>query len=265
MFQTAMDVDFGVSRRLKGGCLGHERRVRSFKILDRGAAGEAVFAARTNDTWLVSTLQPKPAAIRSFCRIRAPRVLGFDGGARNFEAKLNCGRLGNSVCLATPACLGKRGDGRKAERCGKNAMWRKQTYAWRRKRSLEEIDQALTLVNGSFVAAAKLLDMEPQKFRNAVNYHATLKNRWRKGRGRPRQVPSFRIEPFVEDRAKAALREANLDREIVRLLSFVDRVELKAWLEGRFREAKESLFGRWPVTASEVCCEHSAADGVATH
>ncbi len=49
---------------------------------------------------------------------------------------------------------------------------------------LEQMDQALALVQGSFLAAAKLLDMDPQRFRNLVNYHPRLKAKWGRHRGR---------------------------------------------------------------------------------
>ena len=50
----------------------------------------------------------------------------------------------------------------------------------------ERMEEALTVVHGNFLAAAKLIDMEPQRFRNLLNGNALLKRRWgKKRRGRP--------------------------------------------------------------------------------
>lgn len=57
---------------------------------------------------------------------------------------------------------------------------------------LEQIDKALELVQGSFLAAAKLLDMDPQRFRNLVNYHPQLKEKWGRRRGRQPRL-NFRL------------------------------------------------------------------------
>ena len=53
---------------------------------------------------------------------------------------------------------------------------------------LAEMDKALAIVGGSFLAAAKLLDMDPQRFRNLVNYHPQLKSKWGRSRGRQPQL-----------------------------------------------------------------------------
>ncbi|MCD6050980.1 MAG: hypothetical protein K0Q55_2383 [Verrucomicrobia bacterium] len=53
---------------------------------------------------------------------------------------------------------------------------------------LEQMDKALELVQGSFLAAAKLLDMDPQRFRNIVNYYPQLKSKWGRRRGRQPQL-----------------------------------------------------------------------------
>ena len=59
------------------------------------------------------------------------------------------------------------------------------------------MDAALSLTGGCFVAAAKLVDMEPVCFKNRVSYHPELKAKWgRKSKGRPKNLPAFRIVPF---------------------------------------------------------------------
>jgi hypothetical protein len=74
----------------------------------------------------------------------------------------------------------------------------KQPYYQASATEIERVDKALALVNASFVAAAKLVDMTPQHFRNLVNSRATLKAKWWKKRGRPPVTPNFRIDPHNE-------------------------------------------------------------------
>ncbi len=61
------------------------------------------------------------------------------------------------------------------------------------RRSRKEIDAALALTGGSFRASAKLLDMEPQEFRNKINHSKELKSKWGKPRGRQKGKLSFDI------------------------------------------------------------------------
>jgi hypothetical protein len=66
--------------------------------------------------------------------------------------------------------------------------------------TLDRIDKALTLVGGSFIAAAKLVDMTPKRFRNMVNCSACLKTKWgHKKVGRPGTSLDFHIRPYDDD------------------------------------------------------------------
>jgi hypothetical protein len=62
------------------------------------------------------------------------------------------------------------------------------------------IDKALALCKGSFIAAAKLLDIGSSSFRGQVYRNPSLREKWgRKKRG-PGVKVGFTIEPFRDDR-----------------------------------------------------------------
>jgi len=104
------------------------------------------------------------------------------------------------------------------------------------------MDKALKLVSGSFVAAAKLIDMTPQRFRNLVHGHAALA-KWRHSkRGRPESIVSFHIEPY--DPSCDARRPTPMPtpggtgfghvlqiRGVILELPAADRIELGEWLK----------------------------------
>jgi hypothetical protein len=93
---------------------------------------------------------------------------------------------------------------------------------------LEAMDKALTFTHGSFVAAAKLLDMSPKRFRNIVRGHACLKAKWGKRRGNPGReyrLP-FRIEPHHEDCVTP-----EVVKECITCLSAAQQADVRTWLE----------------------------------
>lgn len=78
------------------------------------------------------------------------------------------------------------------------------------------MDWALNLVQGYRLAAAKLLDMEPNRFRNLVNYHRSLKEKWgRSNPGRPPGALNFKIKPYVEGRFADAADELCVQTQAV--------------------------------------------------
>jgi hypothetical protein len=99
------------------------------------------------------------------------------------------------------------------------------------------MDSALALVGGSFVAAAKLLDMTSQRFRNLVHGHATLKARWGKRRGRQAGSLGFMISPYRElhpglrPLASAAGFQHVLNlRQHILALPRADQIDMRRWL-----------------------------------
>lgn len=72
---------------------------------------------------------------------------------------------------------------------------------------LRQIDQALRIVNGSFVLGARLVGMDPVKFKNTVNAHQSLKAKWgHKKTGRPRGRAT--LHKLVFDATDAIPRDA---------------------------------------------------------
>jgi hypothetical protein len=97
-----------------------------------------------------------------------------------------------------------------------------------------EVDQVLNLVQGNFQAAAKLLDLTPQQFRNTVNSRPELKAKWGKRRGRPRGSKSLPIRTH-EEPPRLDFRLAKLRCDTIRLLEQVDEEILRAWLTEHVR------------------------------
>jgi hypothetical protein len=119
---------------------------------------------------------------------------------------------------------------------------------------LKSVDGALQLVQGSFVAAAKLLDLEPQKLRNLVNWNPSLKAKWGKKRGGQRRIGFSlnSVDPFGLNKSEPKYRLSSVHpwrshvlrdakRMIMRHL-YPDEIEqLAIWLEGlRDQRGKKS-------------------------
>jgi hypothetical protein len=94
------------------------------------------------------------------------------------------------------------------------------------------MDQALALVNGSFVAASKLLSMSPQRFRNLIRTHPTLKAKWGKGRGFSGRLP-FRIEPHMDCVTLDMVKDSLL------CLNQTEREQIRDWIDWVRREMPE--------------------------
>jgi hypothetical protein len=97
--------------------------------------------------------------------------------------------------------------------------------------TLRDMNSALELVGGSFVAAAKLLDMTPTRFRNLVYYHKCLHEKWAKKRGRPSNSLKFRVIPCHGDAFPPARMGLDLAKLIVGRLSENEQRAFKQWLE----------------------------------
>ena len=97
------------------------------------------------------------------------------------------------------------------------------------------IAHALSLTGGNFVAAAKLIDLNPQCLRNLVSGSPRLKARWGKGRvGRPKGLPRLRITPYDQ-------RWDDFDclyvHQMISALSFMDEERqsaIRLWLDAKF-------------------------------
>lgn len=106
------------------------------------------------------------------------------------------------------------------------------------------MEKALSLVGGSFVAAAKLLDMTPQRFRNLIHGHANLKAKWGKRRGRPAETLAFYVSPYTPPQpelpplegtttAASGFRHVLHLRAHIMALPAKDQAEMGRWLERR--------------------------------
>jgi hypothetical protein len=140
-----------------------------------------------------------------------------------------------------------------------------------RPETLSKMDRALTLVSGSFVAAAKLLDMTPQRFRNIVNSNACLKTQWgHSKRGRPATTLNFYIEPYGDEpwpRPKpepptpggTGFEHSLRIRAAILALPAADRIELAEW----FEKSKEVNPAAWRADDDERK-ENSTGTGLET-
>lgn len=119
------------------------------------------------------------------------------------------------------------------------------------------MDQALTAVNGSFVLAAKLLDIRPGTFRSKVFYHPKLRLKWgHKAIGRPPNCPKLQVQAFKDTPAhRATYRGVGFVMEIVSCLSKKPQIELQRWLETKLSSEGENLTGR----VSNTCGDHEGA------
>jgi len=106
-----------------------------------------------------------------------------------------------------------------------------EPYQWANQETLEEINQALTLVGGSFIAAAKLVDLEPQRFRNLINHHPGLKKQWGQRRGRSPIRTGLRIKPFVDVHVQALRQTVEFVKIVFRHLTPAEQEHVKAWIE----------------------------------
>jgi hypothetical protein len=88
------------------------------------------------------------------------------------------------------------------------------------------MDKALTLVGGSFVAAAKLIDLTPDRFRNLVNGNPALKSKWGRKKKGPGIKLDFRIQPYTGDHIPLTLA-----KEYVQELLPHERAELLRWMQ----------------------------------
>jgi hypothetical protein len=108
--------------------------------------------------------------------------------------------------------------------------------------TLARMEKALTLVGGSFIAAAKLLDMTPQRFRNIIHSNEVLA-KWRHTRrGRPSRRLGFHINEYCyppplvprdiepSETATGFARSLRIRAWILGLPA-VDKVELAEWIE----------------------------------
>lgn len=101
---------------------------------------------------------------------------------------------------------------------------------------LDTIDAVLEQVQGSYVCAAKLLDMTYPRLKNLVNGNPRIKLKWRKGKGRPKGIRfELRIKPYVAPLPNLEPWRSDLLASakgmILKHLSPAQLDELAAWLE----------------------------------
>ena len=105
-----------------------------------------------------------------------------------------------------------------------------------RKRDLQQIEKALRLVSGNFVLAARLVGLKPAKFRNTINGHPALKERWghtRRGRPRGRVCVKKVVFGFDDFDRRASRFGPKLLKTVYRMLPLHERQEVLAWLQAQ--------------------------------
>lgn len=101
---------------------------------------------------------------------------------------------------------------------------------------LDTLDAVLEQVQGSYVCAAKLLDMTYERLKNLVNGNPLLKAKWGKGLGRPPGLKfQVRIKPYVAPMPYLEPWRGDLLEEakslILKHLSPAELDELALWLD----------------------------------
>lgn len=101
---------------------------------------------------------------------------------------------------------------------------------------LDTIDAVLEQTQGSYVCAAKLLDVTYERLKNLVNGNPRLKLKWGKGKGRPpglnfnlRIKPYVAPKPYLEPWRDDLLADAK--SMILKHLSPAQMDEFATWLE----------------------------------
>lgn len=95
------------------------------------------------------------------------------------------------------------------------------------------VDKVLALCRGSYVAAAKLLDMGPSAFRGQVYRNPSLRQKWgRKKRG-PGVKVGFTIEPFRDDREFGNVR---CIQDLIAALPADEKRQVLLWLQAQCPE-----------------------------
>jgi len=100
-------------------------------------------------------------------------------------------------------------------------------------RSAVMMDKALALCNGSFIAAAKLLDMGPSSFRGRVYRNPSLREKWGCKQRGPGVKIGFAIEPFRDDRQFGSL---GCIQDLAATLPAAEQRRLLLWLKAQCSE-----------------------------
>jgi hypothetical protein len=90
------------------------------------------------------------------------------------------------------------------------------------------MDKALALCQGSFIAAAKLLDMGPSSFRGRVYRNPSLREKWGCKKRGPGVKIGFTIERVRDDRQFGSL---GCIRDLIEALSADEQRQLLLWLQ----------------------------------
>lgn len=99
----------------------------------------------------------------------------------------------------------------------------------RQRADAADIDRGLTLCQGSFVAAAKLLDESPSAFRGRVYRNPALHQKWGHRQRGPSVPPGFHIEPCSGTREFGSVA---CIQELISGLPLAEKGELQLWLQG---------------------------------
>jgi len=95
------------------------------------------------------------------------------------------------------------------------------------------MDKALALAQGSFIAAAKLLDMGPSSFRGRVYRNPSLREKWGCKKRGPGVKVGFAIEPFRDDRQFGSL---GCIQDLAASLPAAEQRQLLLWLKAQGSE-----------------------------
>jgi len=116
---------------------------------------------------------------------------------------------------------------------------KRSLYETVRHGTFRDMDKALKIVGGRFYLAAKLLDMEPKRFRALVNYNQPLKAKWgRKKIGHPPGRIALQITPYQDDDARHVhYGGADLVKRLFARLKESQQKEVEEWLAQRARVA----------------------------
>lgn len=96
---------------------------------------------------------------------------------------------------------------------------------------LRRVDEALAIVQGHYVYAAKLLDMDTQRLRNLVNGHPWLREKWGRGKpGKPKGYPRLWVQEYDAAHERLARSEVAFISSVIERMKPEHRVAIAAWL-----------------------------------
>ena len=124
---------------------------------------------------------------------------------------------------------------------------RKGQYRHVSPETLNSIEKAMELVQGSSAAVAKLLDFDPACLRSVIRYYPHLRARWGKTTRGPGRRLGFRIQPYQAPEPVPGWslwpgQTTGLEgiKSAVLALAPSERADLAEWLRGQVLESAPS-------------------------